>query len=86
MPRTAGTAVAESVDSAAGIFSATLPIASCTSDSESSRLTCAGRMSPGTSKPSARFVSPCARVRSWLISDCTSVEADATRRRTSSSR
>jgi hypothetical protein len=35
-------------------------------------------MSPGTSSPSARLVSAWARVRSWLISDCTSVEADDT--------
>ncbi len=71
---TAGSAVAASVDSALGSFSATLPIASWTRPSESSRLRWAGFMSPGGSSEDARLVWPTAATRSWLICDCRSVE------------
>ena len=71
---TAGSAVAASVESAAGIFSATLPIDSSTRPSVSRRLRCADFMSPGTLKPSARVVCPFARWRSWLICAPTSTD------------
>ena len=60
-----------------GIFSATLPIASCTSDSDSSRLRVRRPHVAGNVEVLGRFGQRLGAERSWLISDCTSVEARA---------